>query len=126
LPKLDRFLVFRQVITVEGSLIGRKLDHHVARAGQALGILESSGPDQKTGSRILQGLGVGGNVGLVSLQIGDIDPHYPVTLGHLNLLSRTKQTLNHRLIMIIFAFNGPLLANPNQTNLEMRSRWHCL
>jgi hypothetical protein len=55
------------------------------------------------------------NVGLVSLRTSYIDSRYPISLGHFDVLSRTKQALNLRLIINYFY---PQLPDRVQSKLD--------
>src|SRR3954462_871455 len=85
-PQLDCFLVFRRLPAVEGRLVRRKLDHDIARAAGAFGILETACTHAELRAELPERLGVGGDVGLVLLRVGNIDSRDPVALWHVVLL----------------------------------------
>ena len=80
--QLHRGLVVGRLPAVERGLVRRELDDDVARAAGALGVLEAAGADDEAGAEARQRRGVGGDVGLVGLGVGDVDARDPVTLGH--------------------------------------------
>src|SRR5262245_7650236 len=86
LPQLQCRLVFGRPPAVECRLIRGKLEDDIAAAARALGILELAAADHETGPVFLERGGVRRDVELISLRIADIDPGYPVALGHSNLL----------------------------------------
>ena len=66
----------------DGRLVGRKLDHRIARATGSLWILEAACPYDEAGAVLLQGRGIGCDLSLVLLLIRDVDTYDPITLRH--------------------------------------------
>ena len=80
--QLHHLLVLGRMPAIDGRLIGRELDYRVARAARAFDALEAACAHQEFRAVFAERRGVGGDVGLVLLRVGDIDSDDPVSLRH--------------------------------------------
>src|SRR5437764_2647797 len=80
--QLDRGLIFGRVVASKRGRIVLELEHDIARADLALGILELAAAHQEFRTVFAQGLGIRCDVVLIAVRIADIDVDDPVAFRH--------------------------------------------